>query len=209
MEDAIESQLKTGLTTPDHRQRLEVEADKYTNNKEKLDLLDNLYTHKREQESDILTEQRSQYRTDKATNNRLCRCNCGKVLESSNEKHLLCKDCFEKTKTNACTCGKGILPTRSCCFKVKVKISPMHGAMETWKISKGLMKPERKNHKLLKDNEALVVIEKVTKGYPTTWSPRMVMPVKKSGDLLRTVDLRKVNKASMGEPTILICHMTW
>ena len=57
MEDAIESQLITGLTTPDHRQRLEVEADKYTNNKEKLD---NLYTHKREQESDILTEQRSQ-----------------------------------------------------------------------------------------------------------------------------------------------------
>jgi hypothetical protein len=85
----------------------------------------------------------------------------------------------------------------------------MHGAMETWKISKGLMKPERKNQKLLKDNEALVVIEKVTKGYPTTWSPRMVMPVKKSGDLLRTVDLRKVKKASMGEPTILIRHMTW
>ena len=72
MEDAIESQLKTGLTTPDHRQRLEVEADKYTNNKEKLDLVDNLYTHKREQESDILTEQWSQYRMDKATNNRLC-----------------------------------------------------------------------------------------------------------------------------------------
>ena len=57
MEDAIESQLITGLTTSDHRQRLEVEADKYTNNKEKLD---KLYTHKREQELDILTEQRSQ-----------------------------------------------------------------------------------------------------------------------------------------------------
>ena len=85
----------------------------------------------------------------------------------------------------------------------------MHGAMETWKISKGLMKPERKTHELLKDNKALGVIEKVTKVHPTTWSSRMVMPVKKSGDLLRTVDLRKVNKASMREPIILIRHTTW
>ena len=54
---------------------------------------------------------------DKATNNQLRRCNCGKVLESSNKKHLICKDCFEKTKTNACVCGKKIVPTRYCCFK--------------------------------------------------------------------------------------------
>ena len=50
MDKAIKSQLITGSDNPDHSQRLVVEVDKYTNTAEKLALLDNLYTHRREQE---------------------------------------------------------------------------------------------------------------------------------------------------------------
>ena len=117
MDKAIRSQLITGSDNPDHSQRLVVEVDKYTNTAEKLAMLDNLYTHGREQEWDILTEQGSQNGSDKATNNQLRRFNCGKVLESSNKKHLLCEDCFEKTKSKACACGKKFVPTLYCCFK--------------------------------------------------------------------------------------------
>ena len=103
MDRAIRSQLITGSDNPDHSQRLVVEVDKYTNTAEKLALLDNLYTHGREQEWDILTEQGSQNGSDKATNNQLFRFNCGKVLESSNKKHLLSEDClrmWEKVCSN-------------------------------------------------------------------------------------------------------------
>ena len=50
MDKAIRSQLINSSDNPDHSQRLVVEVDKYTNTAEKLAMLDNLYTHGREQE---------------------------------------------------------------------------------------------------------------------------------------------------------------
>ena len=33
-----------------------------------------------------------------------------------NDKHKLCRECFEKTKTKKCKCGAKILPNKDSCF---------------------------------------------------------------------------------------------
>ena len=46
---------------------------------------------------------------------------------------------------------------------------------------------------------ALGVIEQVPQGVPTTWCSRMVVAQKKDGQPRRTIDLQKLNKATLRE----------
>ena len=119
--DAVENQLVAGLANPEHRRKLTLEAATYPTLQDKLNLLDQIHTHEREQNS-ASSEQRSQYRVGKS--GAIKKCACGTILESKNEKHTLCKECFTKTKTKTCECGTKIVPTRSCCFKCSKKKNP-------------------------------------------------------------------------------------
>ena len=123
VEDAVENQLVAGVANPDHKHRLLTE--KHETLAEKLALLDTLHMNDMSSAADAKTDQRSEYSKNKNANQSEKKCSCGKQIMSSNKTHILCKDCFEKTKTGKCSCGKNIVPSRTQCFKCAKKEKPV------------------------------------------------------------------------------------
>ena len=80
-----------------------------------LDIMWNTDRNERAKQDSARQDARSAYKTDKNAPGR--RCECGKLIESTNEKHLSYKTSFDALKTKACASGTKILPSRSCCYK--------------------------------------------------------------------------------------------
>ena len=117
-EDVIETQMIAGIANPDHQFKILTEADNHPSLDDKMKLLDLLWTtdkNERAKQDSARQDARSTYKSEKNAPGR--HCECGKLVESSNEKHLSCKTCFEALKTKSCACGTKILPSRNCCFK--------------------------------------------------------------------------------------------
>lgn len=149
--DAIESQLISGLLNPDHRDKLLVDGDQHPTFNDKMKVLDTLHTHEASTAGAATrTDGRkySQYKQDK--NKR--RCGCGKFIESSNEKHTSCTECFQKLKTKNCSCGTKIHPSRKKCAacvrkskKEEAKSNKTEGAEGEESITFGLRADDELN----------------------------------------------------------------
>ena len=112
-EDIVECQLIARLYNPDHQHKVLMEAKRLPTLSDKVAFLDELYTTENStNEYNARSDARSSYKKGKVDR----KCECGKNIDSPNDKHTLCKACFNAKKTKKCDCGANILPSKKCCF---------------------------------------------------------------------------------------------
>ena len=114
-DDMVESQMIAGLYNPEHRSKIMMEADKLTSFDDKYKALATMHaTDFSTGELDVTrtNARRSEYKQEKCQR----KCDCGKSIQSKNQKHTKCIDCHKKD-WNKCSCGDLKPPKRPKCRK--------------------------------------------------------------------------------------------
>ena len=94
LEDAVESQMIAGLVNPDHQQKLLIDATTNPNLADKMAFLDTIFMPENSLAAaeGTIHAQKSEYSKLKSSGRK---CTCGLFIESSNDKHVLCKKCID------------------------------------------------------------------------------------------------------------------
>ena len=91
-DDMVKSEMIAVLYNPEHRSKIMMEADKLTSFDDKYKALATMHAtdfSTGELDSTRTNTRRSDYKQEKSQ----CKCNCGKSIQSKNQKHTKCINC--------------------------------------------------------------------------------------------------------------------